>query len=224
MKTNTSKQPVDVYQIITDRIIALLEAGTAPWRKPWNYGAEGGPLNLSSRKHYQGINCFLLSCSPYSSPYWLTFKQAQDLGGTVRRGEKGTPVIFWKIYEKEDPQAEDGKKRLPVIRYYTVFNVEQCEGITAPVPDVTTWHEHDPIEAAEAVSLAMPNRPIVEIGGTRACYFPSFDRVHIPELFRYEQPEEYYSTLFHELAHATGHESRLNREGVTGNHFFGDSV
>lgn len=215
---------MDVYQIITDRVLAILEAGTVPWRKPWNYGSERGPLNLVSKKHYQGINWFLLACTAFGSPYWLTFKQAQQLGGNVLKGEKGTPIIFWKIYEKEDAKAEDGKKRLPLLRYYTVFNVEQCDGIAVPDSDVTTWHEHDPIEAAEKVILTMPNRPIVEIGGVRACYSPLRDHVQIPDLFRYERTEEYYSTFFHELAHSTGHKSRLNREGVTGDHFFGDSV
>ena len=215
---------MDVYQIITDRLLAILEAGTVPWRKPWNYGNERGPLNLVSKKHYQGINCFLLACTQYGSPYWLSFRQAQQLGGNVKKGEKGNIVIFWKIFEKEDSQAEDGKKRLPILRYYTVFNVEQCENITAPAPDGATWHEHDPIEIAEAVQLAMPNRPTVDIGGTRACYSPALDYVRVPELFRYEKPEEYYSTLFHELAHSTGHQSRLNREGITGQHFFGDAV
>ena len=213
-----------VYQIITDRIIEIMEQGVVPWQKPWNSGAEGGPCNLISKKQYQGINIFLLACAAFGSPYWLTFRQAQQLGGNVRKGEKGTPVIFWKIYEKDDPQAEEGKKRLPLLRHYSVFNVEQCEGIIAPTPDLTTWNEHDPIEAAEAIILAMPNRPVVEIGGTRACYSPSRDLVRIPELFRYEHAEEYYSTFFHELAHSTGHQSRLNREGVTGNHFFGDAV
>ena len=215
---------MDVYQIITDRLLAILEQGTVPWRKPWNYGSERGPLNLVSKRHYQGINCFLLACTQYGSPYWLTFRQAQQLGGNVRKGEKASPVIFWKIYEKADSQADDSKKRLPVLRYYSVFNIEQCDGITAPAPDVTTWHEHNPIDAAELVQLSMPNRPAVYIGGIRACYSPIRDNVHIPELFRYERAEEYYSVLFHELAHSTGHQTRLNREGVTGNHFFGDAV
>jgi len=214
----------DVYQIITDRLLTILEAGTVPWRKPWNYGREKGPLNLVSRRHYQGINCFLLACTSYDSPYWLTFRQAQGLGGRVRKGEKGSTVILWKIYEKVDPKAEDGKKRLPILRYYTVFNAEQCEGITAPAPDVTTWNEHNPIEEAEAVILAMPNPPTIEIGGTRACYSPSRDRVRVPDLFRYEKAEEYYSTMFHELAHSTGHSSRLNREGIVDHHYFGDQV
>ena len=102
--------------------------------------------------------------------------------------------------------------------------MEQTEGITAPAPDVSTWNNHDPIESAEAVQLSMPNRPIVEIGGTKACYSPGLDRVRVPEMFRYDKAEEYYSTLFHELAHATGHKSRLDREGITGQHFFGDAV
>ena len=215
---------VDVYQIITDRLISIMEQGVIPWRKPWNTGREGGPLNLVSRRHYQGINCFLLACygSNFGSSYWLTFKQANDLGGNVRQGEKGTPVIFWKLYSKEDPDSDNGIRTVPVLRYYTVFNAEQCEGISIPASEGSTWAEHDPIETAEAAIACMPNRPIVEIGGIRACYSPSRDIVRVPELFRYEHAEEYYSTFFHELAHSTGHVSRLNREGVTGNHFFGD--
>jgi len=214
----------DAYQIITDRLITILETGTAPWRKPWNYGNERGPLNLVSRKHYQGINCFLLACTAFSSPYWLTYRQAQERGGNVRRGEKGTLVIFWKMLEKDDPQAEDGKRRLPLLRHYTVFNIEQCEGLTAPPLEESTWKVHDPIVAAETVIINMPNPPIIEKSGTRACYSPSRDLVRVPDLFRFDRPEDYYGTFFHELAHATGHKSRLNREGITGQHFFGDAV
>ena len=219
---NTSR--IDVYQIITDRIIEIMEQGIVPWRKPWNIGCETGPLNLISKKHYQGINCFLLSCHNFGSPYWLTYKQALGLGGKINKGEKGTPVIFWKMYDKEDPESDNGICTIPFLRYYTVFNTEQCKNIIIPTPEISTWVEHDPIEAAEVVIIGMPNRPAVELGGTRACYSPALDLVRVPELFRYEQAEEYYSTFFHELAHATGHESRLNREGITGNHFFGDLV
>jgi len=217
---------VDVYQIITDRLIAIMEQGVIPWRKPWNSGREGGPLNLVSKRHYQGINCFLLACygSSFSSPYWLTYNQALSLGGNVKKGEKGTPVIFWKMYDREDPESDNGILTVPVLRYYTVFNVEQCEDIPIPEPEASAWVEHDPIEAAEAVILAMPDRPFIEIGGAKAYYSPSRDFVHVPGLSRYEHAEEYYSTFFHELAHATGHESRLNREGITGQHFFGDAV
>lgn len=222
--SRTNETRVDVYQIITDRLIEIMEQGVIPWRKPWNSGHETGPLNLISKKHYQGINCFLLSCHSFDSPYWLTYNQALSLGGNVRRGEKGTPVIFWKLYNKEDPESDNGIITVPVLRYYTVFNAEQCEDIAVPAPENPTWAEHDPIGAAEAVILAMPNRPTIEMGGVRACYSPLRDHVQVPELFRYEKAEEYYCTLFHELAHSTGHESRLNREGITGNHFFGDTV
>ena len=212
----------DVYQIITDRIIELLENGTAPWRKPW-VGSHKMPINLVSKKPYQGINTFILTCSPHTSPYWLTFKQAKEKGGNVRKGEKGTPVIFWKIYEKEDQSAEDGVKRLPVLRYYTVFNADQCDGIEIPEENLPEWPEHERIERAEAIQLAMPNRPQVVYGGFRAFYQPGPDIVTVPELKRYEKREEFYSTLFHELAHSTGHQSRLNRDGVTGFNFFGDA-
>lgn len=230
----------DVYQIITDRIISLLEKGVAPWRKPWNTaGLDNGPANLVSKKHYQGINSFLLACQSYESPFWLTYKQAQEKGGNIRKGEKGTPVIFWKILEKDDPQDTGGlpalpalpdgsnihgKKRFGLLRYYTVFNIEQCDGIDTPPLESIAWPEHERIERAEAIVDGMPNRPDIEYGGARAFYRPSTDSVKVPELKRYEKPEEFYSTLFHELAHSTGHESRLGREGIVEAHFFGDPV
>ena len=218
-------QMKDTYQIITDRLLAILEAGTVPWHKPWNHGY-GGPRNLVSNKHYQGINCFMLACygASFGSPFWLTYKQAQSLGGNVKKGEKGTPVIFWKLYDKDDPDADTGVRKVPVLRYYTVFNAEQCTDVDVPPPGGFTRAEHNPIEAAEAVIHAMPNCPTIEISGARAYYSPSHDIVKVPELYRYEQAEEYYSTLFHELAHSTGHQSRLNRESITGKHFFGDAV
>ncbi|MBE6441548.1 MAG: DUF1738 domain-containing protein [Desulfovibrio desulfuricans] len=224
MNRNSTTTKTDVYQIITNRIISLLEEGTIPWRKPWSYGAAQRPLNLVSHRHYQGINCFLLACTPYASPYWLTYSQASKIGGHVRKGERGNYIVFWKMYEKEDANAEGGRKLLPVLRYYTVFNVEQCEGIDCPKVEGEPCFRHDPIEAAEQIALSMPNRPTIGTGGVRACYSPTADHVQVPELSRYEKPEEYYSTLFHELAHSTGHESRLNREGITSNHFFGDEV
>jgi len=222
-----TKQTADVYQIITDRIVAILENGAAPWRKPWTGAGMNDPVNAVSKKVYRGINFFMLAISDYASPYWLTYKQAQDLGGYVRKGEKGTPVIFWKMLETKDEQgnllsSEDGGRKIPLLRYYTVFNVEQCEGVTVPEGAKPETFEHDPIEEAEAVQLAMQNRPTVNIMQSgRAFYSPSKDAVTVPLLSQYAKPEEYYSTLFHELVHATGHESRLNREGVAGYAFFG---
>ena len=213
---------IDIYQTITDKVIELLEQGTIPWRRSWK-AEYNAPKSLSSKKDYRGINFFLLSvvqaCKNYNSPYWLTFKQAQERGGHVRKGEHGTQVIFWKLYKKEENGEE---KSLPVLRNYTVFNAEQCEGIDAPKIEKPALAEHERIEKAEQVQLFMPKRPVVEFAGTMPYYSPSRDMVVCPPLGLFESAEEYYSTLFHELGHSTGHESRLNRQGVTGHSKFGD--
>lgn len=201
-----------VYQIITDKIIAKLEEGVAPWRKPWAAGEAGAPRNLKSRKTYRGINVFLLAIQGYGSPYWLTFKQAKALKGSVRKGEKGTQVIFWRWIEKS--KTVDGvetKDSFPILRYYTVFNVEQCDGITDPSKTDEPRPEFNPINAAELVVEGMADRPAISHGGSRACYSPSLDVVRMPEREAFDSPAAYYTTLFHELAHSTGHESRVGR-------------
>ena len=181
----------DNYQIITDRIISLLEQGVAPWHKPWSVC--GPAQNLVSGKQYRGINTFLLGCSQYDSPYWLTYKQATERGGHVRKGEKATPVIFWKLYEKEDEDGEN-VKQLPVLRQYSVFNSEQCEGIETPAYEALLKPENERIELAEAVQLAMPNRPTVTFGGNGAYYSPLLDMVNVPALERHDNSEEFYPT------------------------------
>lgn len=195
------------YDVITDRVIEKLEAGTVPWTKPW-HGSAGMPKNLVSKKQYRGINVFLLHCLGYESPYFLTYKQATKLGGHVRKGEKGCPVVFWKWLIKSD---EDGTEhRLPLLRYYTVFNVCQCDGIEAPALDVPE-REHNPIEAAEQITNQMQNRPEVRHGHTGASYSPSEDLVRMPRPEVFDAGERYHATLFHELTHSTGHASRLDR-------------
>jgi N-terminal domain of anti-restriction factor ArdC len=133
---------MSVYDLITARVVSLLEAGVAPWRKPWG-GSRLWPRNLVSGHHYRGINVFLLACSGYSSPFWLTYKQAQAMGGHVRKGEKASPIVFWTKIEKTD--RDSGKPiELPVLRYYSGFNVAQCEGLPEkriPVPTVPA-HVH----------------------------------------------------------------------------------
>jgi antirestriction protein ArdC len=202
-----------VYQVITDRVIALLQQGTVPWQKPWQ-GAELAPQNLMSRKRYRGVNVFLLHAMSYTSPYWLTFKQAQELGGHVRKGERACPVVFWKWLDVE----RDGKKeRVPFLRYYSVFNVAQCEGIEAHVPSATgPKREHSPVEAAERIVADMPKRPLIKHGQAQAFYHPTDDYVGMPSPEQFRSGEGYYSVLFHELTHSTGHETRLARKGVTG--------
>jgi antirestriction protein ArdC len=204
----------EVYSIITERIIALLEQGTVPWQKPWN-GGEQAPQNLVTRKPYRGVNVFLLNAAHYASPFWLTFKQAQELGGHVRKGEKAFPVVFWKWLEVENDNGS--KERVPFLRYYSVFNVAQCEGIEGHVPSSSeTKREHAPAEAAECIVQGMPKRPEIKLGQSQAFYSPGTDFVGMPDPDQFRSSEDYYSVLFHELTHSTGHESRLNRKGVAG--------
>ncbi len=196
----------DVYQIVTDRILRLLEAGTVPWHQPWK-GLP--PQNLVSRKPYRGINVFLLNTARYTSPFWLTFRQVQSFGGRVRKGEHSMPVVFWKVFKEE---TENEPKRIPFLRYYSVFNVTQCEGIV--VPEVEAVHSFEPIVRCEQVVSDMPKRPVIHHGGSRACYSPTTDEITLPEAKVFESGEDYYSTLFHELTHSTGSQSRLNRKEI----------
>ncbi len=206
-----------VYQIVTDRIVQLLEQGTVPWHKPWSGGAAGWPKNLTSGKPYRGVNVFMLHAAGFDAPWWLTFKQAKDRGGHVRKGEKGWPVVFWKWLDVEDKDQQTGEKkakRVPMLRYFTAFNVRQCEGVEAPAAPGAESHPFDPIESAERIVGAMPKRPDILHGEARAYYRPATDTVNMPVPERFERPAEYYSTLFHELTHATGHKSRLGRDGI----------
>jgi len=213
---------MSVYDIVTDRIMELLEEGTVPWRKPWK--SSGGPRNLISKKEYRGINQFLLNCSSYSSPYWLTYKQANQKGGHVRKGEKSTLVVFWKfintVTEPEDPKDQKHLTQVPLLRYYRVFNLDQVDGIDPPA-DEQTINEFTPIEQAEQILENMECKPVIQYGGDRAAYSPSQDLIKLPDRGAFSAPEEFYSTAFHELAHATGHASRLGRKGVTEPSYFG---
>jgi antirestriction protein ArdC len=212
-----------VYDIITERICAQLEKGVVPWHKPWRGGDLGSPRNFKSGQAYRGINVFLLSCAPYSSPYWLTYRQAVERGGMVKKGEHGFPVVFWKWLERieKDEQGREHTRHLPLLRYYTVFNVEQCDDIETPVPASVT-SDFQPIEHCDAVVAGMPQAPAITHNDGRAFYRPSTDAVSIPRPQLFTDPAEYYGTLFHELGHASGHASRLDRPGITESHYFGD--
>jgi len=202
---------MSVYEMVTDRILELLERGEVPWHKPWSGG--GPAMNLVSRKPYRGINCFLLACSGYASPYWLTLKQANDLGGRVRRGERSTLVVFWKMVEVEDKETGEKRER-PFLRYYRVFNVEQCEGIETPESE-SAEREFNPIDRCNRIIADMPDPPRLQHLHQAAWYKVREDLVNLPRPATFESPEEYYSTAFHELAHSTGHTSRLDRPSLT---------
>ncbi len=212
-----------VYDLINSRIMELLEQGTIPWRKTWNAGSNY-PRNISGRE-YRGVNVFMLACQEYNSPYWMTFKQCQDKGGHVRKGEKSTPVIFWKWIDRKDADDADtdeiknGKE--PLLRYYSVFNIEQVEGITAPPAPETIANPFTPIERAEQIITGMPLPPRINYGGNQPAYSPVLDYVKMPVPAAFETPEEYYATMFHELAHSTGHASRVGRKGILEPSYFG---
>lgn len=198
---------MNVYEVITARILESLAHGVAPWRKSWRSEA---PKNLVSGKEYRGVNVFLLQASAFESSYWLTFKQAKDLGGIVKRGERGCPVVFWKVTEKEESNGKISKGFL--LRYFTVFNVEQTEGIEAP--EGATYNLLDPIEECERIVSGYASPPRIEHGGGAAFYSPAQDRIQIPGRKIFTSVPEYYSTLFHELVHSTGAAHRLARKGV----------
>jgi antirestriction protein ArdC len=221
---------MDIYAIVTDRIINLLEQGVVPWRRPWT--STGLPRNLVSKKPYRGVNFFLLSASKYVSPFWLTMRQANELGGHVRKGEESTAVVFWKIDDvKQSTEGlnneETGKtRRRFLLRFYRVWNLEQCElpqVVLDKLPKIET-HEYDPIEAAERIIADMPNRPEIQYTGAKAFYSSLTDRITLPPPELFTSAEEFYATALHETVHSSGSEKRLAREGICEAAPFGSPV
>jgi antirestriction protein ArdC len=198
----------DVYQLVTDRVIAALEAGQVAWRKPW-HAAYGLPRNYVSGRAYTGINAFLLHLVG-GTPFFLTFRQARELGGTIRRGAKGLPVVYYSVATRTDRQTGEEEK-IPFIKYYTVFSVDDVEGVEITLPEPPQDRAHAPLAAAEALVASWAGGPRLEHGGQQACYAPGPDLVNVPRPETFTSGEAYYSTLFHELTHATGHPRRLNR-------------
>jgi len=201
-----TKPHIDVAQIVTNQILDALDRGIVPWRKPWKTEL---PKNLISGKAYRGINLLLLSLSPYASPYYLTYKQVEDLGGHVIAGSRGFRIVYWRILEHVSPQGE--LTEIPLLKYYVVFNLEQVGGISPDKLPKTETISINPIQECEHVVNRMEHRPQI-INAQDAHYNRAIDTVGIPPRDRFTSPEEYYSTLFHELVHSTGHPSRLDRE------------
>lgn len=175
------------------------------------------PKSFSTGKNYRGINVFLLAMTSwakgYESDYWATFNQVTKNKGKVKKGEKSTLVVFWKQATTRDKESGE-EITIPVLRHYNVFNAEQCEGVVAP--DQQTNEEVSepfvPIEEADRIVTSYAGGPLVMHAGSAAMYLPSTDTVRIAAPDRFETRESYYATLFHELAHSTGHKSRLNRD------------
>ena len=214
----------DVYQIVTDRIIELLEAGTTPWKKPWVDA--GLPCNLITRKPSRGINVFLLSSLEYEKNLFLTWQQVQECGGKVLKGEKGHVIIFYKKLVKENDETEDSgeshkTKQVSLLRYYKVFNIAQCENIPESlIPEIGSKLLH-PLQQCEEIMKHVPNPSRIQHKESEAYYHPELDYINMPRLKNFKSSEGYYGTLFHELIHSTGHKSRLNRKEVSGKIEFG---
>ena len=216
----------NVYEVITDRIVKQLEAGVAPWHKPWKErGRAALPRNLVTGREYRGINVWILMSSGFGSPYWLTFKQALELGGHVRKGQAGLPVVYWKFGTRELQDGDEVIERPFVLcRYYTVFNLEQCDGIPVPAPQPVAADQVKPIQVCEQVVTDWKTTPLIVHGGDRASHSKIEDRIRMPKPEDFDCAEEYYATLFHEMAHSTGHPSRLNRSTLMDAEFFGDQI
>ena len=211
----------NIEEDIADRIIALLDKGELPpWEKNWRNSAHGDPRNALTTKPYRGVNIWLTTLTQflegYEDPRWLTYRQAQTAGGHVKKGEKSTHIVFWKPIEKSKQEDPEETVKFTLLRYYSVFNLEQTEGckVTALNELEEQTVQHDPIEAAETVYRDMPNPPRIttyQVSNHPPCYIPSMDLIRVPEKSRYEQIQKWYNTLFHELTHSTGHPKRLNR-------------
>jgi len=199
----------DIQQIVTDNIIAAMEKGIVPWRKPWT--GHGSQVSLSTGKPYRGVNTLILDsvqmAHGYDLPLWGTFKQISAMGGKVKKGEKGTPVVLWKPMERED--EEGNVKSFMLMRYFTVFNVAQTEGLEIPAKFLAT---REPVPVLEGVAEALAYGPEVRhLAQDRAYYEPAKDRITLPALEQFVSAESYAATALHEIAHSTGHESRLGR-------------
>lgn len=179
---------------------------------PWRSSAYQ-PCNFISRHKYQGINPLVLAMQGYASPYWLTFNQCRSIGGRINKGEHATPVVFWNFSKKEviSPSGIAESKVIPFLKVYQVFNVEQTTGITYANPEVPV-NPFTPIESASMIVDQWIDKPeIKHADHFNACYTPALDEIHMPMQTSFINPEYYYSTLFHELIHSTGHKSRLDR-------------
>lgn len=210
----------NLYEQITNRILEQLDSGVVPWKSPY-FSKTGFPKNFSTQKEYQGINVLLLASQRFTSPFFLTFLQAKELGGHVRKGEKGSLVVKYGTYSKGENEVEshdESAKSRGYLKAYTVFHSSQIEGIAFPEPEaLPELSVTEKTDRARAIIEGMPKRPPMHNGSAVPCYRPGTDSVHMPEQNYFVSEEAFFSTLFHELAHSTGHVSRLARKSLMNN-------
>lgn len=213
---------IDIYEMVTNLIVERLEKGVIPWQMPWK-SEVGLPQNMVHRKVYRGFNFWLLLtvADKFGCPYFLTFNQVKERGGHVLKGEKGLPVVFWKILEKEE---KDGRiEQVPFLRYYTVFNLKQTEGVDEGTIPSSEAHDHefDPIVQAEQIIGCWKDSPQIRFDASHAFYSPAGDYIGMPNPRTFFKDEQFYSTLYHESIHATGHINRTGRHEKLSDHRFG---
>jgi antirestriction protein ArdC len=220
---STRKEPVmkkSAYDRVTERMLELLEKGVCPWRRPWNR-LGGRPRNFVSDRPYSGVNWFLLEAMAFDLPWFMTFNQVKAKGGKIIKGSKGIPVVYWgKLEAKQDEPKEEGEetRKIPFLKAYVVFNACHVEGVDFPEVAEAEPLDFSPIEAAERVVKGWSDAPEVLHGYRHACYISATDEIQLPPKARFASCEEYYATRFHEMGHATGAKSRLDRklEGTFG--------
>lgn len=199
-----------VYEIINNKILEMLDNGIVPWHKTWKNMCS--PVNMVTKKPYRGINWFLLSCATaangYKSNKWATYEQINKKKGFVKKGEKSTMIVFWTFINKEDTKknGEVVTKKIPLLRYYNVFNLDQTS-----IEDKVELNENEHIASAEMIIDGYEDCPKINHGGDTACYVPSLDVINMPLMGAFENSDKYYQTLFHEIVHSTGSENRLKR-------------
>jgi antirestriction protein ArdC len=209
---------LDIAQLITDSIIAELEKGATPWVKPWKTlrgtPSAGMPYNPVTGTIYRGVNHFWLSMQPYEIPYYMTFKQVQAMGGSVKAGSKGVPVVFWSVNKKDskDSNGETVTNSYAFIKHYYVFNVSQCEDVTIPALPETPEPTFNASEDVLAVVDRLELKGGLSHGGDSAYFRPSTDSIAMPAMAAFDAPEQYHATLLHECVHATGAKHRLDRD------------
>jgi antirestriction protein ArdC len=222
---NKPNAQVDVYAVITAKIIEQLQQGSVPWRKPWTDA--GLPQNMITKNYYHGINMMLLAMEQFETNLFITFKQLQGIKGKVKKGEKAHMIVYWgqvdnKLQDSEQPEESKDQKKKSILRYYYVFNIAQCENI--PEQYLPKVRETKELPTCESIISAMPHCPPIRHKENSAFYNFKEDFVNMPKKRNFSKDSAYYSTLFHELVHSTGHESRLNRDTISQMAEFGGEV
>jgi antirestriction protein ArdC len=229
----TKISPYDVYETFNRLILERLEQGIIPWHQPWS--VKGMPANYLTKKPYRGINLLILLSLQHETSYYLTFKQAESLGGRIKKGAKAIPVCYWNFVYRHNETGRtipaelvrdypiDALTKTCFLKEYKIFPIELIEGIDWELPETPVDNQIPVIEQCEAVYAEMLNPPKLIHKKDEAYYHPQLDLINMPPKQRFQSAEGYYAVLYHELVHSTGSENRLNRPGVAEMDYFGSS-